>query len=504
MASQVVSRNIRKILSSTYNLTKRRVGYGWLWCTDGGSRPVHTERPLWVTSSAPGKEGQSYPKQQVPTEAADIVVVGSGIIGANVAYFLGRLDAERRLPGQPPLRIVLVEGDTTFAETASMHSFGGIRQQFTIPENILMSLFTSQFVKNAQEHLQVEGEDTPDPGWREQGYLFVTSDPTSAEKMVNANKLQRELGAQIDLLTPAMIKSKFPWIKTDDIILGSFGSKNEGWINLWSFMQALQRKAKAQGCSFIDGQVTGFGVQGINGESDIDYDSVTADRRVQSVQVQLADRPKGDTVEIQSSAVVLTAGLATKGLARLLGVGEGPVGSLLHPPIFTEAAVRHHFSIHAPDGPAPMDTVPFVIDTHGTYFRPDSKPGHYKVCRGPKKGTIPTWSNEVDYDFFYNTILPELAHRVPSFKEVKITNAVRSGYEMNSVDSNAIIGGHPAFTNLYMATAFSGHGIMHSSAAARGLSELILFGGYRTIDLSRLGFDRYVQESSMESEFTFC
>ena len=51
-------------------------------------------------------------------------------------------------------------------------------------------------------------------------------------------------------------------------------------------MQALQRKAKAQGCSFIDGQVTGFGVQGINGESDIDYDSVTADRRVQSVQVQ--------------------------------------------------------------------------------------------------------------------------------------------------------------------------------------------------------------------------
>ena len=86
----------------------------------------------------------------------------------------------------------------------------------------------------------------------------------------------------------------------------------------------------------------------------------------------------------------------------------------------------------------------------------------------------------------------------------QITNAVRSGYEMNSVDSNAIIGGHPAFTNLYMATAFSGHGIMHSSAAARGLSELILFGGYRTIDLSRLGFDRYVQESSMESEFTFC
>ena len=31
--------------------------------------------------------------------------------------------------------------------------------------------------------------------------------------------------------------------------------------------------------------MTGFGIQGINGDSNLDYDCETADRRVQSVQV---------------------------------------------------------------------------------------------------------------------------------------------------------------------------------------------------------------------------
>ena len=89
---------------------------------------------------------------------------------------------------------------------------------------------------------------------------------------------------------------------------------------------------------------------------------------------------------------------------------------------------------------------------------------------------------------------------------LQVVKGFSGAYDANSYDSNSIIGGHPAFTNLYMATAFSGHGTMQSAAAARGLSELILFGGYRTLDLSRFGFERCmaVQEHSIESELNFC
>jgi uncharacterized membrane protein YwaF len=39
----------------------------------------------------------------------------------------------------------------------------------------------------------------------------------------------RELGACVELLTPDMIKEKYPWLNVDDIELGSFGSLNSGW-----------------------------------------------------------------------------------------------------------------------------------------------------------------------------------------------------------------------------------------------------------------------------------
>ena len=44
--------------------------------------------------------------------------------------------------------------------------------------------------------------------------------------------------------------------------------------------------------------------------------------------------------------------------------------------------------------------------------------------------------------------------------------------------------------NYYVATGFSGHGLMHSPAVGRALSELILYGAFQTIDLGRMGLGR--------------
>ncbi|XP_071798984.1 FAD-dependent oxidoreductase domain-containing protein 1-like [Asterias amurensis] len=503
MASQLVYHKLHQVFSCAFCFTKHRPWYGCLQRANGKyNQAAMVTRGI---SSALGLNRQPITPEQVPSEA-DVVVVGSGIVGTSLAYFLGSMNAARRTPGQPPLRVLVIQGDDNFAETASFSSFGGIRQQFLTPENILMPLFTSNFVKNAQKYLHVEGEDVPDVEWREQGYLFLTSDPTIAEKMVTGNKLQRELGAHTELLTPDMIKERYPWVHTDDVLLGSFGSKNEGWLNSTKMLAALRLKSQSQGCRFIHGRVTGFGIQGINGDSNLDYDCETADRRVQSVQVKLADSTKNETVEIRSSAVVLAAGAASKALARLMGVGEGPVGSLLHYPIPSEAVVRHAFIVHIPGGLGPVDTLPFFVDIKGTYFRPDSQlHDHFVICRGPKEGVVQAW-NEVDYDLYNDAIFPELSHRIPKMKKMKVMKGFSGAFDANSYDSNSIIGGHPAFTNLYMATAFGGHGTMQSAAVARGLSELILFGGYRTLDLSRFGFERCmaVQEHSIESELNFC
>jgi glycine/D-amino acid oxidase-like deaminating enzyme len=61
---------------------------------------------------------------------------------------------------------------------------------------------------------------------------------------------------------------------------------------------------------------------------------------------------------------------------------------------------------------------------------------------------------------------------------------------MNTFDQNAIIGPHPACDNLIFANGFSGHGLQQAPAVGRGVAEWIAHGGYRTLDLSPLGWAR--------------
>ena len=60
----------------------------------------------------------------------------------------------------------------------------------------------------------------------------------------------------------------------------------------------------------------------------------------------------------------------------------------------------------------------------------------------------------------------------------------------NILDQNVLIGPAPQVPNFFFANGFSGHGLQQSPAIGRALSELIVFGQYRTLDLSRLSYNR--------------
>ena len=85
---------------------------------------------------------------------------------------------------------------------------------------------------------------------------------------------------------------------------------------------------------------------------------------------------------------------------------------------------------------------------------------------------------------------PRLAARVPAFESVKVVNAWAGYYDYNTLDQNAVIGPHPEIANLYFANGFSGHGAQQAAGAGRAVAELIVHGAFRTIDLTRLGYER--------------
>ena len=97
---------------------------------------------------------------------------------------------------------------------------------------------------------------------------------------------------------------------------------------------------------------------------------------------------------------------------------------------------------------------------------------------------------EVDHAWFEERIWPGLAARVPLFEAIKVVSAWTGHYDYNALDQNAVIGRHPEVSNFLFANGFSGHGWQQGPGAGNAIAELVVHGGFRAIDLTRLGYER--------------
>ena len=66
------------------------------------------------------------------------------------------------------------------------------------------------------------------------------------------------------------------------------------------------------------------------------------------------------------------------------------------------------------------------------------------------------------------------------------------------VDQNGIISAHPVISNLIFANGFSGHGIQHSPAVGEAVSEIVLDGRTRTLDLRAFSFERILKNKLLK------
>ena len=377
-------------------------------------------------------------------EGATVVIVGGGIIGSAVAYFLA---SSADFHGT----VTVVERDPAYTEAATPRSWGGIRQQFSTPENIHMSAFGAAFVKAAGETLAV-GDWRPDLQFREQGYLFLAS-PAGVARLRDNCELQRSLGAATEFLEPGELAARFPWLRCEDLGAGAFGPVNEGWIDPFALLQGFRRKARSLGVTYRHGEVVA--VQRGNER----VDGVTLD----------------DGQQLTCESLVIAAGPWSGRVAALAGVEL---------PVSPRKRITYVF-----DCREDLSRAPLTVDPGGVAFRPEGR--QYLAIVSPPAEQDPDCEDlAVDQHWFEDTIWPALAHRVPAFEAIRQTTAWAGHYDYNTVDQNALIGAHPALGGLYCCTGFSGHGVQQAPAAGRALAELLVHGDFQTIDLRRFGVER--------------
>lgn len=435
----------------------------------------------------PGSDWSPFEKNnKLPPERADIVIVGGGVIGWSIAYWLKK--KERIRDG---VRVLVVEKDPTYSQASTVLSAGGIRQQFSLTENIQLSIASADFMRNINEHLSILNEDPIDLQFNHSGYLFLASENV-AHIMEENYSTQRYAGAKVSLMSPTQLKEKFPWINTEGVVLASYGLENEGWFDPWTLLNAFRRKAISMGVYQCFGEATGFRYT-TNSMTTQDGYKVPF-TRIKHVNIHMPNSLEYQPVEC--AIVVNAAGASSGKLTEMLGIGLGPKETISGCPLPVEPRKRYIYVVHCPEGPG-LET-PFLIDYSGVYFRREGLGGNYIAGMSPEEDEEPDTSNlEVDHDFFQEKIWPHLAHRVPAFEKLKVTSAWAGFYDYNTFDQNGIVGIHPLVNNMFFATGFSGHGLQHSPAVGRAVAELILDGSFQTLDLSALSFQRILDQEPM-------
>jgi len=386
----------------------------------------------------------------------DVVIVGGAVIGSAVAYYLA---ANPDFDGS----VLVIERDPTYLQAATSLSSSSIRTQFSNPINVKISQYGSQVIRNFGEMMQVEG-DRPDLGFHAGGYLFLANTPEQAQVLRENHEAQISCGADVVLWNRDELANAFPHLNVADIELASYGRSGEGWFNNTGLMYGFKNKARSLGVDYVTDEAVAIGRDG---------------DRVTSVTL------KSGAV-VKAGTVVNASGPRAALTARMAGL-DIPVEPRKRTLFVFDCA-------STPEGTARVNEgrLPLMIDPTGVFCRPEGR--FFLTGCPPIEDPAVDWDDfEPRYEEFEEIIWPALAERSPAFEAIKVVNQWAGHYDFNTLDHNLVVGRHPEVRNFVFANGFSGHGLQQGPATGRGVSELIVYGEYRTLDLTEVGYERIVE-----------
>ena len=332
-------------------------------------------------------------------------------------------------------KVKVIEKDPTYKTASFPLSLGGFRRQFFQKENILLGKFAREFIFQIPELLKTEKNPNPTASMVPNGYLLMFG-PEHAEEQYKALENHRACEAGTKNIKGSELSEIFPYVSNKGIETATFtDNKSEGWIDPFMFHGALKSKAIELGAEFTKGEVKSIS-------------------------------------EIKAKIIVSAAGCWTKEI-----LGDIPVVPQKHT-IFRVKCPKH------------IPEMPLMGDlTTGVYWRPEGK----EYLAGSPNSVFDSKNLEPAWNDFEELVWPALAKRVPIFEKLKLTGGWAGYYDCNKLDNNAVVGKHPKYENVYMASGFTGRGLMQAPGIGRALTELIITGSYQSIDLKAFAIERVLE-----------
>ncbi len=373
---------------------------------------------------------------------ADAVVIGGGIIGVAVAFYLAR---------QKYGQIVVVEKEPFLGAGSTCKAAGGIRAQFSNAVNIQMSMLSEQCFVRFKEEVGYEAL------YDQVGYLFLMTSDEEVKEFTAHHALQRSLGLNAVLLKPEDIPQYAPHVRLDDVKLGTF-CKDDGLGDPNEFLSGYEHAIRDMGVEIaMETAVTGFAMNG---------------RKTMGVKTS-----KGD--------------IACPLVINAAGAWAGEVGKLAGADVKVLPYRRQIVTTGELDFIKPY--FPMVVDVaSGLYCHKESKG---MLLGWADKNVKPSFDVSIDPDYT-DAILERALDRIPQLETAEIANKWAGLYE-TTPDHRAIIGWEPSVEGMFLVTGFSGHGFMHAPAAGIVTAEMVA-GKKPSIDISSLSPERFGQGAMVE------
>lgn len=373
--------------------------------------------------------------------SADVVIIGSGVVGSSIAYHLVEAGYSN---------VLLLEREQHQGKGSTGKSMGGVRAQFSTELNIKLSLFSIEFFRTYDERLGYPS------GYKPQGYLFLATNQKHLDYLQTTFDLQRAAGLQtVRQLSAAEISAIMPRMKTVDVLGGNFCS-TDGFVDPYSLMNGFTSYALERGAKILrECEVTGI-----------------------------------ETDEQGVSAVMTSKGtIATRNVVNAAGAWAAPIAKMIGADLPVEPLRR----MLVPTEPTELipHTSPMVVDmSTGFHFRPE---GAGILLAWNDSTETPGYKTSFDPGFI-EKILTHAVERLPGLEEVPVNprRAWAGLYEMTP-DHYPVLGPDPRVKGFFYANGFSGHGVMHSPASGRITADYIIKGDTDLVDASVLGISRFAQ-----------